>query len=485
MADKNIKITIRDRRAIVEGSPVIVCGNSGYTLTFTFDDEWEQAGAKTARFVYVKDGEVHHEDIVFTGIVADVPVLSNVAFVKVGVFAGDLQTTTPARINCEQSILCGSGKVEEPTPDVYNQIMALLNDMTVNGGNGATEAQMKRVADNEAAIQDLKTGTTPAGDSNKLGGQLPAYYATAQSVTDIENGTKQVGKAKEADSAGDSNKLGGKGASEYATYEFETVNNTSILTLAVNLPVQTMRVYKIGGGNYTGGDLPADYYKYSDAICFKHDGNTATVVLTGYASRDDSKRIAVCHYAGDTWGEWETLATTADLANYLPKTGGTLSNTLYTPLNLENTKADINTLGFNGVSGVLGYLGFNAKNPVYRDTANTYYNLLHSGNYSDYALPKTGGHVTTTDDVIFRLNTTKTTNTLALIQFLKNSERYGYLGFNGSGNPVYGAPSDSPAWYTLHHDGNSAKVVPTNVDPGVGASVTYADNTVIFVYEEA
>lgn len=186
MADKNIKITVMNRRAILEGSPVIICGNSGYTVTFSFDDEWDLTGVRTARFVYVKAGEVQHEDKVFDGNVVEVPILADVSFVKVGVFAGDLCTTTPARINCESSILCGSGAVHEPTPDVYSQIMALFNEMAHKGAFGATEEQMQQVAANAAGIEALKKGTAKAGDAEKFGGQLPAYYATAESVANIQ-----------------------------------------------------------------------------------------------------------------------------------------------------------------------------------------------------------------------------------------------------------------------------------------------------------
>lgn len=129
MADKNIKIQVVDKKAILTGTPVIVCGNSDYTLTFTFDNEWSEHNAKTARFSYIKEGERQYTDIVFMGNIVTAPVLEKVAFVDVGVFAGNLRTTTPARILCWKSILCDSGVPHEPTPDVYAQIMALLEEI--------------------------------------------------------------------------------------------------------------------------------------------------------------------------------------------------------------------------------------------------------------------------------------------------------------------------------------------------------------------
>lgn len=126
-----IKIEIKDKRAQVLGSPVLVCGNTDNVIEFTFDEEWDASQTRTARFVYIQDGEVKHTDVVFTGHQAAVPLLSNTREVNVGVFSGELMTTTPARIPCERSILCGTGTPEEPTPSQYDQIIALLNSKAV------------------------------------------------------------------------------------------------------------------------------------------------------------------------------------------------------------------------------------------------------------------------------------------------------------------------------------------------------------------
>ena len=110
----------------------IICGNSDYSIVFQFDAEWDEYRAKTARFVFADK----YIDVVFEGNVCPCPVLSNVLVVAVGVFAGDLCTTTPALIGCLKSILCGGGVPADPSEDVYNQIMALLNGgATPEGGS--------------------------------------------------------------------------------------------------------------------------------------------------------------------------------------------------------------------------------------------------------------------------------------------------------------------------------------------------------------
>lgn len=124
-----IHIDIAKKMARVIGTPIIVCGNSGYTVRFTYDDEWLDKAVLTARFVWVHNGETHFKEVPFTGSTVAVPILEDVTVVQVGVYAGDLQTTTPARIPCVRSILCGGGKPHaDPAKDVYNQLIQLIED---------------------------------------------------------------------------------------------------------------------------------------------------------------------------------------------------------------------------------------------------------------------------------------------------------------------------------------------------------------------
>lgn len=140
-----IKINIADKRPTVEGAPVIVCGNSDYSLEFAFDAEWSARPTRTARFVYVQDGQVKHTDKNFTGSTVAVPALLRITQVHVGVFAGELYTSTPAVIPCEASILCNSGSPATPTPETDARIMELLHMATEQ----QTDAE-------EAAAQSVK-----------------------------------------------------------------------------------------------------------------------------------------------------------------------------------------------------------------------------------------------------------------------------------------------------------------------------------------
>lgn len=101
---KVLQVTINNREAsYVKRCGEIICGNSDYTIQFTFDEEWDAYDTKTARFIW--NGQ--YKDVQFTGSTCSVPILKNTDSVTVGVYAGQLQTTTAAVIGCRKSILCG------------------------------------------------------------------------------------------------------------------------------------------------------------------------------------------------------------------------------------------------------------------------------------------------------------------------------------------------------------------------------------------
>ena len=133
----DISIIVSDKIAHAPDAPVIVCSNSDYVLNFTLDSEWDSYDTKTARFEYAADGELKYQDVVFAGLSVSAPIITGAAFVEIGLYAGDLHTTTPARIPCRRSILCDSPTHADPPKDVYNQLMELLS-----GGGGVMDASM-------------------------------------------------------------------------------------------------------------------------------------------------------------------------------------------------------------------------------------------------------------------------------------------------------------------------------------------------------
>lgn len=145
---KRIEISVKNLVAWQTNSTDYVCGNSKFVVGFDFDSEWDEFEIKTARFYH--GGE--HTDIVFTGTECKVPKIFNVKRMEVGVFAGDLHTTTPAVVHCRKSILCNSGTPADPTPDVYAQVMEFLN-------NGVSAEQIAKAVADYLEANPVETGS--------------------------------------------------------------------------------------------------------------------------------------------------------------------------------------------------------------------------------------------------------------------------------------------------------------------------------------
>lgn len=133
-----INVSVKNHVAKQTDKTVYVCGNDDFVINFDFDSEWDQYDVKTARFTYGGN----YVDVVFTGNTCAVPIITNVWRFKVGVFAGDLSTTTPVLISASKSILCETGTPAAPTDDVYNQIIEVVNEATTasNEAKAAAEA---------------------------------------------------------------------------------------------------------------------------------------------------------------------------------------------------------------------------------------------------------------------------------------------------------------------------------------------------------
>lgn len=156
----NIAIDVSNKIAQQSGTPLIVCGNSDYVINFTFDSEWEEFTAKTARFTYFnrKKNRWQYEDVLFEGDSVAAPVLSDITEVAVGVYAGAIHTSTPALIPCARSITDGDPVHDPPPVDVYNQLLKYLA-MLQNGGS--TTGQLTAIFGG--------TPPSPAGYATELG----------------------------------------------------------------------------------------------------------------------------------------------------------------------------------------------------------------------------------------------------------------------------------------------------------------------------
>ena len=132
----DIQITVRNKIAQVQENPEIVCGNSDYTVTFDFDAEWDAYEHKTTHFSFLENGVPRFYDVQFSGNSVQIPAVWNTCEMLIGAYAGDIRTTTAAAVPCVPCITDDEPVHPDPPPDVYAQIVELLEGM--QGEKGAS-----------------------------------------------------------------------------------------------------------------------------------------------------------------------------------------------------------------------------------------------------------------------------------------------------------------------------------------------------------
>lgn len=174
-----IEIAIRERQATLKNAEIVmVCNNPSDTIRFDFDEEWAEHKAKTARFAW----EGKYIDVAFAGNEVEVPEIYHTNYVNVGVYTDGL-TSAYAKVRCKFSIKCLGGIHPAPSDDVYNEIVAMLNDIKEDKVSdeqieaavikylaenpitpGATTEEAAQIQKNADAIENLQEATlTPDG----------------------------------------------------------------------------------------------------------------------------------------------------------------------------------------------------------------------------------------------------------------------------------------------------------------------------------
>ena len=128
-----IVVTVKNKMAVGDGS-VIVCNNSDYVVRFALDSEWDALALRTMRIVY---DSYTHTDIAFSGDTVALPTIIDRTSIGIGLYSGDIHTSTCAMFDCERSVMGkNSHAVAPPSSDVYNEIVEMINDGRLKGDKG-------------------------------------------------------------------------------------------------------------------------------------------------------------------------------------------------------------------------------------------------------------------------------------------------------------------------------------------------------------
>ena len=124
---KSIHISVREAVAFQTDKTAYLCGDGDFSVVFDLDGEWDALPVRTARF----QTENGFTDVSFRGDTCPIPVIPYARRLEIGVYAGNLKTTTPASVFLKAGIRSAWGAPEDPLPSVYDQLMEHLMDSSV------------------------------------------------------------------------------------------------------------------------------------------------------------------------------------------------------------------------------------------------------------------------------------------------------------------------------------------------------------------
>lgn len=163
---------------VVSGPQYVVCDNSDYTVVWQLDEEWAQLEHRTMQVNY-KDGT--YERVLFTGDSCTLPAIPVSGPVHVGLFAGDIHTTRPARLLAVRSATTDSGEERDSMPNGYAQAIKAL-DGKLDKNQGSDNAGKALVVGDDGNVMpgNVQGGSSlPIASPTQLGGVKPVAKTDA------------------------------------------------------------------------------------------------------------------------------------------------------------------------------------------------------------------------------------------------------------------------------------------------------------------
>lgn len=373
----NINITVAGKIATnTTPGEVIVCGNSDYTVIFDFDNEWDAQAERTARFVYYKNGLSLYQEAAFTGNSVAVPVLSGIDYVLVGVYAGNLITTTPAKVLCDRSILCGD-QLEGLSPEQKAMLQAQIGDLSKLSTTAKTDLV--------AAINEVRANAAGEITDEQVAQALEAYLAehpvsagaTAEQAAQIEANRQAIELLQEngTGTPGADGEDGGYYTPAVTQPDDNTLEFTFTPSKSDMPAVAAVRVTLPSGGgaggdsgdtgDEPGGDEPVTPTTHgvvwdlvnvtsSSSVASVNDGAALSAVLTaaeGYTLGD----VTVTMGGEVLTGVWSADTATVTIASV---TGDVIISCAGVATVYEETEIDVtfyNVAKFTGSTGVVDW----------------------------------------------------------------------------------------------------------------------------------
>lgn len=168
---------------VVSGPQYVVCDNSDYTVVWQLDEEWAQLEHRTMQVNY-KDGT--YERVLFTGDSCALPAIPVKDWFCVGLLAGDIHTTRPARLLAVRSATTDSGEERDPMPNGYAQAIEAL-DAKLDKNQGADNAGKALVVGDDGNVVpgEAQGGGSLPTMSNDTAGKMLTNDGNKAEWTDV------------------------------------------------------------------------------------------------------------------------------------------------------------------------------------------------------------------------------------------------------------------------------------------------------------
>ena len=292
-----INVECVDQDLFITNSPTLASGGICENIvSFKFCNKWD-GFSKTAVFY-------QNEKNVFYALInnqneCEIPyeVTLNEGTLYMGVFGvnGDTRRTSKIdKIRIHKGAWTSDMHPSDPTPDIYTQLMSaitVVNDLlqSLLDGSSTTPVGNAKTLEGHGAsyfataqsVTDIENGTTPVGNAKALEGHGASYFATAQSVTDIESGATQAGNAKKLNGLTEV-EVGASGARNLIPYPYyETSKVSKGVTITDN-----------GDGTITCSGVTTDNYGHIYLAKDKHF-RLPKGVYTASLNADGNKNVAL------------------------------------------------------------------------------------------------------------------------------------------------------------------------------------------------
>lgn len=186
---------------VVSGPQYVVCDNSDYTVVWQLDEEWAQFESRTMQVNY-KDGT--YERVLFTGDSCALPAIPVKDWFYIGLFAGDIHTTRPARLLAVRSATTDSGEERDSMPNGYAQAIKAL-DGKLDRNQGTENAGKALVVGDDGGVVpgEVQGSSLPAMSSDTAGKMLTNDGENAE-WTEQDDWSRLVVTIKVDEKTGDS-----------------------------------------------------------------------------------------------------------------------------------------------------------------------------------------------------------------------------------------------------------------------------------------